>query len=218
MESYVNIKTDPTGKKLYQASLDTCHHHTLQLEFIHQWLIDIEKFEALQRQNRSVPDFSTIKNLYQLQALFIIASTDLTVITCQMHLFKDKLQNLFFDRQLNLTIYEAHGTYCSHKQFLRQLISSRYPNLERSLLEIAAEEKEFVRKFRIKSDVSEIRNKVGGHIHKDFKEWYQTVNTLNAEKDALMAIAFMDLFIKIFNLTTRLTELEHNRFMAEEQN
>lgn len=218
MESYVNIKTDATGKQLYQASVETCGQHALQLDRIHHWLSEIEKFEASKQKTETGHDFSTIKNLYQLQTLFIIASTDLTIITCQMHLFKTRLQHSFFNRQLNLTIYEAHDTYSSHKHFLRTLISKGYSDLETAFRKIGAEEKDFVRRFKIKSNVKEIRNKTGGHIHKDFNQWYQTVNTLDADTDIQMAITFIDLFTRIFNLSTTLTDLEHQRFIDMNKN
>ncbi|WP_131539616.1 hypothetical protein [Pedobacter nototheniae] len=177
----------------------------------------MEKFEILEQDIKTGQDFTSVKNLYQLQALFIIASTDLSIITSQMYLCKIKLQHLYFNRQANLTVYEAYETYSAHKQFLRSLVSTRYPELEPILNEINAEEKVFVRKFKIKTTVMDVRNKVGGHIHKNFREWYETVNTLDGEQDARMTIAFIELFTGIFRLTTTLTSLEHQRFIEYEQ-
>ncbi|MDN3586090.1 hypothetical protein QWY86_05390 [Pedobacter aquatilis] len=130
-----------------------------------------------------------------------------------MYLCKIKLQHLFFNRQLNLCIYEAHQTYSGHKQFLRKLICEHYPDLVPEFDQVNLEEREFVRRFKIKTTVMDIRNKVGGHIDKDFKAWHKTVNALDGEQDGKMSIAFMSLFKRIFQLTSKLTQLQHQHFL-----
>ena len=213
MEEQVIIQTDTAGKNLYESSLEFCEGYAAQLDQIHGWILEIDKYEQMEKVANSGQDFSIVRMLYQLQALFVIASADLSIIISQMYLCKIKLQHLFFNRQLNLCIYEAHNTYSGHKQFLRKLVNENYPDLMEEFEEIRLMEKQFVRDFKIKTTVMDIRNKVGGHIDKDFKAWHRTVSSLDGEQDGKMIIAFMSLFKQIFNLTTKLTQRQHQLFL-----
>jgi hypothetical protein len=213
MKEQIIIETDTAGKNLYETTQETCEGYADQLERIHKWILEMEGYEKLEQQYQTGQDFQTIKNLYQLHALFTISSSDLSIIFTQMYLCKVKLQLLYFIRQANLVVYEAYENYSKQKSFLRTLVQNDYPELMPELDGINEVEKTFVRGYRIKTEVMNIRHRAAGHIHSDFKLWYASVVSLDAEHSAQMTIAFMAMFKLIHELTTKLTALQHQKFL-----
>ncbi|MDN3586091.1 hypothetical protein QWY86_05395 [Pedobacter aquatilis] len=77
MDAQVIIQT---GKTLYESSLEFCEGYAVQLDQIHGWVLEIDRYELMEKVANTGQDFSIVKTLYQLQALFVIASADLSLI------------------------------------------------------------------------------------------------------------------------------------------
>lgn len=213
MSETITIETDSSGKVLYDASNEICSFYQGHLDRINTWISDLDKFGELDQKYHAGLDFVTLRNLYSLDALVTIASVDLAILSSELYLTKIRLKQIFFAKHIYLVIYEAFETYNNKKQFLRSLIIDYHPELIEEFNAILALEKAFNKEYKLNTSIKNVRHKVAGHINKEFREWYDTVITLDPQYTSDMLIAFMDVFSPIQLLTMKLSGFEHTKFL-----
>jgi len=213
MEEKIVIVTDASGKKLYETTNETNEFYQNRLDQLNRWITDLDKYEELELKYKTGQDFNTLRNLYSLDALVTITSIDLSIITTELYLNKSRMKQIFYMKQVYLLIYEAYETYNSKKQFLRNLIQKSNPLLIEEFNAIGILERVFIKDFKLTTLIKNVRHKVGGHIDREFRTWYDTVITLDPHHTANMAIAFMQAFSPIQHLTMKLAGVEHEKFI-----
>lgn len=213
MEEKIVITTDTTGKSLYESTNEIIDFYQNHLDRLNSWITDLDKFENPELNRQPSQYFSNLRNLYSLDALFTIISIDISIITTELYLNKSRMKQIFYMKQVYLLIYEAYEAYNSKKQFLRNFIKNSNALLNEEFNVISIRERSFIKDFKLNTHIKNVRHKVGGHIDKEFRLWYDTVLTLDPEYTGRMATAFMQAFGPIQNLTTKLAGIEQAKLI-----
>lgn len=125
---------------------------------------------------------------------------DLGIIASNLYLTKGAPSSLFFIKQdylvLNETLKAYNGTKSGKMKVLAQAAGSQYAETYNECLSLLRE----FRKGGTDREIEEIRNRIAGHIDKDFLTWHETISALNAEKLARLIIQFMRSTNKLMEL------------------
>jgi len=144
-------------------------------------------------ENIDEPQLDVLKELDKLnsfQALLTISLLDLLVVCKNMCLSKYDWESAFFIKQCSLIIYETCKNYKVQQRPLRSLVIEKYPSFLNKFNELNRN----IYLFMEEPDyayIKDIRNKIAGHIEKDFSIYYDTIFNLDGEKTGKIISKFL---------------------------
>jgi hypothetical protein len=124
------------------------------------------------------------ENLYtqlEFNGLLTISILDLSLISREIFISQRTWERLFYAKQTYLVIYETLATYHKHIQNINAIIL-KLPNVMAFRFDIINKEiKAFKKKYRYATKFYTIRNKIAGHIDKNYKIYYDTLSQIDIQ-------------------------------------
>ncbi|SEW51616.1 hypothetical protein [Chitinophaga arvensicola] len=145
-----------------------------------------------------------INLLYQVSALATISILDMMTI-CRG--FNNALNidwlRIFYAKQGYLTIHETITHYDKeYNKALNELITIHHPLLISDFRAFTDKLKRF--KVSYNARLISVRNKIAGHIHVNFNDYYSTVTDLKKEDPIAIISTFLEILIQLQQFTTKI--------------
>ncbi|MDY3548960.1 hypothetical protein PG291_10130 [Riemerella anatipestifer] len=192
--------TSPSCKTLSAISKNTMSHNLIQesnesIEYFSNYLSHMRLMKKIYSeisQEYSKDDEENIKDFFTLNdisSLITICHLDLITNSKNLYLAESDWEKIFFIKNTFLVIYETINSFHKHGKFLNS--KSKQNKITEELHTKANEMlKAFKKDFKYDSHINKIRNKISGHINENFEEYYDEIIKFDAEKTALMTLAF----------------------------
>lgn len=140
-----------------------------------------------------------LKNLLKISSLFAISELDLIVAMKQIESAKYRWEEIFFVKNIYLTIYEVLITYSKYGKFLNEYIKQKEERIKEKYKSITEDLKSFKQRYKYSSEIVPIRNNVSGHISIDFNSYYETVIQFDRKEVIKMSRDFFKIMEDIHN-------------------
>ncbi|NLU92300.1 hypothetical protein [Chitinophaga sp. Ak27] len=145
-----------------------------------------------------------INLLYQISALTTISILDLMTVCRGINSAANiDWLKIFYVKQGYLTIYETITHYDKeYNKLLNKLITEDHPLLIVDFKNFTNGFKKF--KTNYSSRLASVRNKIAGHIHTNFVDYYSTVADFKKEDPIAIISTFLQILTELQQLTIRI--------------
>lgn len=145
-----------------------------------------------------------INFLYQVSALTTISILDLMTVCRGLNSAANiDWLKIFYAKQGYLTIYETITHYDKeYNRFLNKLITEDHPLLIVDFKNFTNGFKKFKTSYSLR--LASVRNKIAGHIHTNFDDYYSTVTDFKKEDPIAIISAFLQILTELQQLTIRI--------------
>jgi len=171
------------------------------LEFIRPSIQVSEELNSFFKDYNFDFKLDELKELMLFNSLITISKLDLAIIAKNLKKTNIKWEAIYFMKNAHLTIHETIVAYNSYNKFLCELVQ-KSESLKERFHSINSALKTFKTDYKISTESKVIRNKMAGHIDKDFKLYYDQLSNLNKLENLKMIDHFIQINLKFLDLNS----------------
>lgn len=198
---------------LYQATTSNLEFYYKNLEYLNSRISLLNQFSE---KNPALEKNELYKDLlFQLEfnGVLTISMLDLSLISRELSISQQAWQILYYKKQASLLVYETLNTINSHAHNLLTLTQKTPKRTSDAYRIIVKKIRLFKKEYNYSSELKNIRNKIGGHIDKDFQTYFENLKVLKDQDIGVLLIDFVTLLSDFLNFTKML--LKENSKLLE---
>jgi hypothetical protein len=160
--------------------------------------------KTYKRENFSKKEVEYIDKHLHLHTLLTISFLDNIVIIKHLNESVIEWEILYFLKKLYLNIYETLKSYNNNSNFVKEYFKSNELVIY-DFNAITNSIRSFRKENKLESHIKNVRNIIAGHIDKDFKEYFEIVNSISTEETIKTGMEFMDILHQLMAFLVKVT-------------
>jgi hypothetical protein len=184
-----NYRLDRTEFKIKE-----CIEHLEFLKKSFEFDKSISKF--FEERNAQKPTH-IFDDVIHFHLLFVIAELEINLCLKSYYNCKSSIEKKYCLKSGFLIIYEFFQSLYSNQNTINNLCKDN-EEIKKSYDEITRKLRSFKKEIKLDSKIKEIRDKTGGHFHKNLKEYLTIITSINEEND-VTTLYELGLILHYFN-------------------